>query len=83
MEHQLSITSPVDPQVITVTAETTLGSFPLLAFPDSFEGKLVDVPLEKIMGLKFTPGVLVSVSGKRYKFERLEGDGTFVLRKDW
>ena len=89
MKHDLSITWLTDEQsqlrsdVITVAAETSLGTLPLLEFPDSVEGSLIDVPVEQIIALKFNPGVLVSVAGRRYRFTRLEKDGSFELQKDW
>jgi hypothetical protein len=89
MKHNLSITWLIDEQtqvrseVITVAAEASLGRLPLLEFPDSVEGSLIDVPPEQIVAFKFNPGVLISFGGRRYKFGRLEKDGSFELQKDW
>ena len=50
---------------------------------NSFEGRLLDVPPKNVAHWKFNAHTSVSVSGKRYKFQQLEKDGTFVLGKDW
>jgi hypothetical protein len=89
MKNDLSISWLTDEQsqvrsdLITVAAGTSLDELPLLEFPYSVEGSLIGLPVEQIMALKFNPGVLVSVAGRRYTFTRLEKDGSFELQKDW
>jgi len=62
-------------------AEMTLDEFLLT---DSIEGRLLRVPIGELFTLKYgNVKVTASVRGKRYKFERLEKDGTFALRKDF
>ena len=63
------------------SAEAELGSFSKSGAPKSFIGKLNNVPLEKILEFKFTPGVAVSFRGFPYTFEELEKDGAFKLRR--
>jgi hypothetical protein len=92
MEHPLSITWVIGERkdkieyrslVETVTAEMDIGSSPQSTFPDSLNGKLVNIKPELLQQLKFGRGVAVAFSGKAYKFSRLESDGSFELRKDW
>lgn len=53
-------------------------------FPDSIEGKFLRVPPEELVTMAFgIEKVTAMIRGKRYKFERLEKDGTFVLHKDF
>ena len=53
-------------------------------FPDLIEGKFLRVPPEELVTLKFgVEKVTALIRGKRYKFEELEKDGTFVLHKDF
>jgi hypothetical protein len=59
--------------------EAELGGFSESGFPSVFNGKLIDVPLEKILEFKFSPGVDVVFRGSGYIFEELEKDGTFKL----
>lgn len=82
IEHVLHITIGQGP-VRQVAAETDLGDLPLIAYPDSVEGKLLGMSVDELLKLRFGESVTVGISGKRYKFSRLEKDGAFTLRKDW
>jgi hypothetical protein len=82
MNHDLHIyTIGEDSRVIK--AETDLGEFPLSPHPDSVKGRLLGLTAEELHRLSVDKSVTVGVSAKRYKFVRLEKDGTFTLRKDW
>lgn len=70
-------------QMITVRAETELGPSPQLGFPESFSGNLPDATPQLVNDLRFDQDVQVGFEGKRYRFSRLEKDGTFELQKDW
>jgi hypothetical protein len=92
MEHPLSITTGLGTdhqghqlrsRITTVMAETNLGPSPQLGFPESIEGKLVGLTPQLLNQLKFGQDVEVGFEGKRYKFSRLEKDGSFELQKDW
>jgi hypothetical protein len=53
-------------------------------WPPSIEGKLLDATVEEMVTLKFgSEKVTVTFRGKRYKFDLLEKDGTFVLVADF
>jgi hypothetical protein len=65
----------------SVLAETGLGQYSESGFPVVFAGRLIDVPFGKILDFKFLPEVEVGFRGARYKFEEIEGDGTFKLRR--
>ena len=61
--------------------EMTLDEF---VFPDLIEGRFLRVPTEELVTLTFgIEKVTAFIRGKRYRFERLEKDGTFVLHKDF
>ncbi len=87
MNYILPITSLIDPQekfrglVKYVTVDVDLGQHSEFESPDAFVGKLVDATLEKILELKFSPGVEATFRGSAYRFEELEKDGTFKLRR--
>lgn len=92
MEHPLSITWVIGETaekveyrslVETVIADMEIGPSPQMAFPDSLDGKLVNIKPELLQQLKFGRGVDVTFSGRSYRFSRLESDGSFELRKDW
>lgn len=92
MEFDLSITSLIDTDaqgnqqrsaIIPVKAEADLGQHSEFGWPDSFSGKLIGLTQEQLLHFKFDPGVEVVFRGKRYKFEEIEKDGTFQLRKSW
>ncbi len=92
MEYDLSITTLIDTDsqgsqhrsaITPVKAEADLGQNSEFGWPDSFSGKLVGVTQEQLLRFKFGPGVEVAFRGKRYKFEEIEKDGTFQLRKAW
>jgi hypothetical protein len=53
-------------------------------FPFVIEGKLRNISLELVEAANYD-GASVSavVQGKTYKFQSLEEDGTFILRKGW
>jgi hypothetical protein len=82
MKHTLSITMGRNP-VWRTMAETDLRDFPLIVHLDSVQGQLLGLSKEELLRLKFDESVMVAVSGRRYKFDRLESDGTFKLRKAW
>ncbi len=67
----------------TVMAEINLGPSPQLGLLESFAGKLVGLTRRLFDQLKFGQDVVVGFEGKRYKFSRLEKDGSFELQKDW
>jgi hypothetical protein len=53
-------------------------------FPDLIEGKFLRVPPEELVTMAFgIENVTAFIRGKRYKFDRLQKDGTFVLHKDF
>jgi hypothetical protein len=87
---QLHITTGTGP-IRQVEAETDIGPAQV-GWPDSISGKLLDFHKKDWVGLfeRTTDGtvtvhhdVAVSFRVKRYKFTRLESDGTFELTKDW
>jgi hypothetical protein len=82
-EHTLNITLGTAQRQFKV--ETTLddsGDEP--DWPPSIEGKFLDVAVEESVTLKFpTDKVTVTIRGKRYKFDRFEKDGTFILIRDF
>ena len=85
MKHTLHITVGQGP-VWQVMAETDLGDFPVFIHPDFVEGRLLGLSKEELPKLRFPlprEPVIVGISGKRYKFDRLEPDGAFRLRKGW
>jgi len=82
MKHALSITMGRNP-IWRIMAETDLRDFPLAVHPDFVQGQLLGLSKEQLLRLKFDEGVMVAVSGRRYKFDRLESDGSFNLRKAW
>jgi hypothetical protein len=56
--------------------------------PDRIDGKLLQLPSEVLMNLRLGHAfgqekLNVTVRAKRYKFEVLEPDGTFILCKDF
>jgi hypothetical protein len=65
----------------SVLAEAGLDQYSESGFPVVFAGRLVDVPFEQILDFKFLPEVEVGFKGARYKFEEIEKDGTFKLRR--
>ena len=92
MEYEFSITCLIDTDsqggqhrsaITPVKAEADLAQYSELGWPDSFSGKLVSVTQDQLLRFKFGPGVEVAFRGKRYKFEEIEKDGTFQLRKAW
>jgi len=53
-------------------------------WPPLIEGKLLDVPLDQLVTLRFgSEKVTATFRGKRYKFDPLREDGTFLLRADF
>lgn len=53
-------------------------------WPPLIEGKLLDIPLDQLVTLKFgSEKVTATFRGKRYKFDPLKEDGTFLLRADF
>jgi hypothetical protein len=89
MEHQLSIMvghgrDKEGHQLlrqINLVAETNLEARPL-GFPDAFGGTLLGAQ-ELLHEIATNDYVEVGFLGKRYKFTRLEADGTFEVRQDW
>lgn len=87
MRYKLSITSLIDPRqkfrglVKYVTVDADLKQYSELDQPDVFVGKLVGASLEKILELRFSPGVEATFRGSVYRFEELENDGTVKLRR--
>jgi hypothetical protein len=90
MEYLLSITSLIDTDaqgrklrspVTSVLADADLGQYSKSGFPNVFTGKLADVSDEKILDFKFLPEVEVVFRGSGYKFEELDKDGSFKLRR--
>ena len=67
--------------VTSVMAEADLGQYSKSGFPNVFTGKLVDESDEKILDFKFLPEVEVVFRGSGYKFEELDKDGSFKLRR--
>jgi hypothetical protein len=59
------------------------GTWPVcgLRVPKRIVRKLIDATLEQILDFKFSPGVEVSFRGSGYKFEQLEKDKAFALRR--
>jgi hypothetical protein len=54
--------------------------------PPSIRGRVLDITIEELLELNFgndtgTVSVFVDDKPGRYKFERLQNDGTFVLQK--
>jgi hypothetical protein len=90
MKYSLSITSlvEVDTQgrklrspVTSIMAEADLGQYSEFGFPNVFTGKLVDASEKNILNFKFLPEVEVVFRGSGYKFEELDKDGAFILRR--
>ena len=90
MEHQLNILvgnshdhagHPLLRQ-IHLTAEIGLEERPI-GFPDSFGGKLLGATPELLLEIATNDFAEVGFLGKRYKFTKLEQDGSFEVRKDW
>jgi len=53
-------------------------------FPDLIEGKFLRVPPEELVTMALSiEKVTAFIRGKRYKFDQLQKDGTFVLHKDF
>ncbi len=52
-------------------------------YPQAIVGQLLDVPSDAIAELRFAAEVAVYFKARRYKFETLENDGSFVLRRTW
>jgi hypothetical protein len=57
-------------------------------WPDRIDGKLLQLPSEGLMNLRLSQTfgqekVTATVRAKRYKFEVLEADGSFILCKDF
>ena len=67
---------------IKLTAETGLEERPI-GFPDSFGGKLIGATPELLHEIASNDFTEVGFQGKRYKFTKLERDGSFEVRKDW
>ena len=68
--------------MIPVTVEADLEErHSNFGFPATFTGKLVNVPLELLHNFKFAPRVEAVFRGSGYKFEGLENDGSFKLRR--
>ncbi len=51
-------------------------------FPESFPGKLINAAPKLISVLRFGDDVCATFQGKRYRFARLDSDGTFELLAD-
>jgi hypothetical protein len=68
---------------ICLWVETRLGLAVDEDFPDSFDGKIIDLTREQCFQIRTGKNVEVGLWGKRYKFGSLEPDGTCKLRKDW
>lgn len=94
MEHELHITTALGmkrdhagnvrqrrSRVMTVKAETSLGPAVDEGYPDCLTGKLIGMTPEQFREIAFGKDVEVGFGGKRYRFSRLEQDGTFELRK--
>lgn len=87
MKYTLPITSLIGPRekfrgrVKYVTVDADLGQYSEFECPDAFVGKLADPTLEKVLELKFSLGVEATFRGSAYRFEGLEKDGAFTLRK--
>jgi len=64
---------------VRVIADTNLGPSPQLAWPSSFSGKLINVPIQKIGEIRSGKDSEVGFEGKRYRFSRLDDDGGFEL----
>lgn len=88
MECQLSISRELGTEkqgrtlrspVTHVLVETDLGRYSAAGFPPAFEGTLVDISLERVLDLKFFPGVVAIFRGAGYRFKKLEKDGAFTL----
>jgi hypothetical protein len=62
-------------------AEADLGQYSEFGFPNVFTGKLVDASEKNILNFKFLPEVEVVFRGSGYKFEELDKDGAFILRR--
>jgi hypothetical protein len=59
-----------------------------IGWPDRIDGKLLQLPSEELMNLRLSHAfgqekITATVRAKRYKFEVLEPDGTFILCKDF
>jgi hypothetical protein len=64
---------------VRIIADTNLGPSPQLAWPSSFSGKLINVPIQKIREIRSDENLEVGFEGKRYRFSRLDDDGGFEL----
>lgn len=82
MNHELHITVEREAPVRIVKAEIDLDEAALCLHPDSIEGTLLGLGVDELLKLKFDDSATVGVYAKRYKFTRLEKDGTFTLRRD-
>ena len=78
MKYSLSITVGCG-SAKSVSFEADLGRDSAHGCPDSFEGQLLDVPLNQILEFKFEAGVEVGFRGCRYRFKELEKEGSFTL----
>jgi hypothetical protein len=63
-------------------------NLPEVDWPDSIEGRLLGASVVDLLSLNFGgqfggEPVTATIRGKRYKFERVEKDGTFKLQKDF
>lgn len=67
----------------TVLAEADLGRYGEFELPRSFAGSLLDVSQQLLLHLGSSKTVDVGFRGSLYKFEELEMDGTFQLRRSW
>lgn len=68
-------------RVMTVKAETSVSPAADEAYPDCLTGKLIGMTPEQFREIAFGKDVEVRFGGKRYRFSRLEQDGSFELRK--
>lgn len=92
MEHALHVTRGIGKdskghilrsRISVIRAETDLGPSPQLGIPESIRGKVVGLTTEELVDLQFGSDVEVGFEGRRYRFTRLDKDGTFELQKDW
>jgi hypothetical protein len=71
--------------VVKVTAE--IAGLPSRAglYPSSLAGRIIKISPSLLAKLKAgdSAPARITFSGKKYKFNKLEDDGTFELQKDW
>jgi hypothetical protein len=80
MEQQIHVMINTEP-IRVVEAEVE--GLPDIGIPESVSGRLLGVPLEDLVRMKFSENVTAIFKARTYKFSELDKDGSFQLMKAW